>query len=451
MPGLCEAPRFGMLAAMRVLAALIVVGIAVPSSAQRRDIDPERFRPALDAEGFLGVNATATPGPWRWNVGLWMNYTKGSLTGATPEGTRDVIRHRFGGDLQMQLGLGGRFALALDLPIVFYQNTRTDALGDGGPTLQSSGFGDLRVSGRVRLYGRDSTELRRRNEGPGIGLLVAASLPTGDDDSFTGEGQATFDLQLSADFHLLGAGGGVMLGWRARPYDRRIGDTVFRDQLLFGLGIKVPIPVLDGLSALAEIHGALDARDPFGGGARSAIEGSLGFRFTHEHLTYTTAVGTGFTDGVGTPAVRAIFGIQWAPRMPDADNDGIADSVDECPFLPEDMDGFQDEDGCSDPDNDNDFIPDVDDRCPNEEALEGRDENEDGCTDPEPATPTLPPPATEDPTETEPPAETEAQTEVETETETEAETGTEAEPETETETGTQTAEPETGEAEAEAD
>jgi len=50
----------------------------------------------------------------------------------------------------------------------------------------------------------------------------------------------------------------------------------------------------------------------------------------------------------------------------DRDGDGIEDSVDQCPDEPEDKDGFQDEDGCPDPDNDNDGILDKDDRCPNE-------------------------------------------------------------------------------------
>jgi OmpA-OmpF porin, OOP family len=50
---------------------------------------------------------------------------------------------------------------------------------------------------------------------------------------------------------------------------------------------------------------------------------------------------------------------------PDNDHDGIPDSVDKCPMKPEDMDGFQDADGCPDPDNDNDSVLDVDDFCPN--------------------------------------------------------------------------------------
>ncbi|MFU8802706.1 MAG: OmpA family protein [Bradymonadaceae bacterium] len=51
--------------------------------------------------------------------------------------------------------------------------------------------------------------------------------------------------------------------------------------------------------------------------------------------------------------------------MWDSDGDGIPDHLDECPFEPEDFDGFQDDDGCPDPDNDGDGVPDIKDHCPN--------------------------------------------------------------------------------------
>ena len=50
----------------------------------------------------------------------------------------------------------------------------------------------------------------------------------------------------------------------------------------------------------------------------------------------------------------------------DTDGDGIPDTLDKCPNEPEDMDGFEDQDGCPDLDNDQDGIPDVADLCPNE-------------------------------------------------------------------------------------
>lgn len=50
--------------------------------------------------------------------------------------------------------------------------------------------------------------------------------------------------------------------------------------------------------------------------------------------------------------------------VPDADQDGVSDDSDQCPWEVEDLDGFQDDDGCPDPDNDQDGVLDVEDICP---------------------------------------------------------------------------------------
>ncbi|MBN1760410.1 MAG: OmpA family protein [Chitinispirillaceae bacterium] len=68
---------------------------------------------------------------------------------------------------------------------------------------------------------------------------------------------------------------------------------------------------------------------------------------------------------------------------PDLDNDqdGIADENDSCRNEPEDKDGFKDSDGCPDDDNDNDLVPDSLDQC--RDVPEDRDgyADEDGCPD----------------------------------------------------------------------
>lgn len=65
----------------------------------------------------------------------------------------------------------------------------------------------------------------------------------------------------------------------------------------------------------------------------------------------------------------------------DNDGDGIYDAVDKCPNVAEDKDGFEDQDGCPEPDNDKDGIPDLQDKCPNEpEDMDGF-EDYDGCPD----------------------------------------------------------------------
>jgi OOP family OmpA-OmpF porin len=75
-------------------------------------------------------------------------------------------------------------------------------------------------------------------------------------------------------------------------------------------------------------------------------------------------------------------GFQDDDGCPDADNDndGIADGADACALEPEDKDGFEDENGCPDPDNDQDGIPDAADKCPEPETKNGY-QDEDGCPD----------------------------------------------------------------------
>jgi len=71
------------------------------------------------------------------------------------------------------------------------------------------------------------------------------------------------------------------------------------------------------------------------------------------------------------------------PPSPDPDGDGILGKDDNCPTVPEDRDGFEDEDGCPDADNDKDGIPDVSDRCPNDPEDKDGFEDADGCPDPD--------------------------------------------------------------------
>lgn len=67
----------------------------------------------------------------------------------------------------------------------------------------------------------------------------------------------------------------------------------------------------------------------------------------------------------------------------DSDRDGIPDPSDQCPTEAEDVDGFQDADGCPDLDDDADGIPDTYDSCRTEAEDMDSFEDENGCPDPD--------------------------------------------------------------------
>ncbi len=67
----------------------------------------------------------------------------------------------------------------------------------------------------------------------------------------------------------------------------------------------------------------------------------------------------------------------------DRDGDGIVDSIDQCPDIPEDFDNEDDNDGCPEYDRDSDGIPDDRDQCPNRKEDKDRFQDQDGCPDPD--------------------------------------------------------------------
>ena len=115
----------------------------------------------------------------------------------------------------------------------------------------------------------------------------------------------------------------------------------------------------------------------------SALGAGLNFKYFSLNAAYK-AVGTMYFVPSHGVELAAGMGFNWGMTLPpkyvvvpeyDRDHDGIPDSVDRCPDVAEDKDGFEDADGCPDYDNDADGIPDSLDQCPN---LPGTRENE-GC------------------------------------------------------------------------
>ena len=343
----------------------------------QRAYDLSRFSPALDGDGFISVQGTRTPGADRVTLGLFADYASGLLRARTDTGRDvDLVEDRVASMLSIEGGLGGRVALALSLPVVLYQ--RGDRLNASESDLPAFAFGDPWLHARYRFVGDPSGGVDQRRDGPGVALQLGAGLPVGQLDAYAAEPTVRVEAQLLGDMHLLGAGIGGSLGIRHRFEGRNVYGQRVRDEFTFGAGLELPIPPLFPLSGLLELRGATDFRL----GVTTSLEAELGARLRFaDGVVLTLAGGLGLTDGMGTPGGRVIAGVWFTPTDSDADHDGVPDARDACPPLPEDVDGFQDTDGCPDPDNDNDLVPDVDDLCPNQEALEGQDDDEDGCTD----------------------------------------------------------------------
>ncbi len=295
------------------------------------------------------------------------------------ESTRtDVISSVFAGQLVGAYGLSDDLQLGVSLPLTISMSgdgldPATGGMAEGG--FQASGFGDLRLAAKGKLM--DSGAIRSAWFG---GLTI----PT----SFGSEGSNFLGDDLPAGF------GGVAAHWVSDDSKLRVGGNVgvlirkpreiyaseVGQQLTYGVGGAYDLT--KDFRVITELFGRNDLTSIDLDASPLEVAGGLRAQATRS-LSVTAGGGAGLLSGIGSPSLRFIVSVGYAPDLGDTDNDGISNMEDKCPLVPEDMDDFEDSDGCPEEDNDGDRRNDDVDKCPNQkEDIDGF-EDDDGCPEPD--------------------------------------------------------------------
>jgi hypothetical protein len=347
-------------------------------------LDLRGFQPTTHPEGLTRLEPTSTPGPGEWNVGAFASYAYRPVvvpdTSAYPGWV--AVQNQLALDLVGSIGVVKRVSFGLTLPIIAFQNGEQPPAASGAEKAPSSALGNLAADGRVTLIEQGSLG------GFGLAATARVALPTGTRRAYVAEDQVRTELRLLGELGVLGSSLRFTLGGRVRPHEETFAGERFGSDLPWGLGIAVK-PQAFGVDREGaylfslDAHGAIALTPNFGAKEQTPAALALGARRAFGDVHVTVGVEAPLDNAYGVPRVRALAGVGWAPRVRDADGDGIEDSVDQCPELAEDHDGFEDADGCPDFDNDNDGVPDSDDKCPHE--LEDQDgfADDDGCPDPD--------------------------------------------------------------------
>jgi large repetitive protein len=388
-------------AAALALASTISIGVA---QADPRDLDLSVFDPTP-------ATTTATSTSWFQlqgaNVGREGDYAISAVASyadkplvlqATPNDNIS-IQDRMMFELGGAFAFGDRFEIGVHMPLYLQsgENLASSTMF-GEPGASGTAFGNLVLHAKANIYRRHGT-----GGDLAIGTALALGLPTATDDQFAGSSKPQLDALALVSF----APGGIPLAFSAQAGAVFRSTTEFHDidqgnGMLWGVGASYRL--LPVLAVDVEVFGELDPGGlhdaPTGtaamGAAKAldAIEALAGVHYQLERrVNLGVAAGRGLTNAPGMPAWRGVLSVTVTPTAPkpiapkpvyaDSDGDGVPNDVDRCPNVPEDKDGFQDDDGCPDPDNDNDGIPDAADKCPNDPEDKDGFEDQDGCPDPD--------------------------------------------------------------------
>ena len=346
---------------------------AFPAIAQDAEINAEFFNPS-SSSGFFGVTDGGILPHLTVRAGLFLNFANDPLVVFLREDGDLILKPvttQSALDVSASIGLFRWAELSLAVPVALVQQGDADlSLIARAGSVQSGALGDIRLQLKGRIIGDPL-----KKEDFKLSLLGNAQLPTGDGENFFSNPGVPFFVGLAAAMPLQKFSFGGNLGLSSHPAVT-IGDVTLSKDIRFGVGASYE--VVEKFVALAEVEGAASL-DP-GSKGHVPTEVRLGGRIgLGKDLWLPVGAGVGLNKGVGAPDFRVLLGVLYTPQARDTDGDRVPTSKDKCEGLSEDLDGFEDKDGCPDPDNDQDGLLDVNDKCPNDPEDFDKFQDTDGC------------------------------------------------------------------------
>ena len=306
----------------------------------------QSFRPAIDSHKFLWVNETELGTQSSFNYRTTFSYAN------SPVVYRDFLGEEI--DLlsslsQIDLSAGytqGKIRYALTAPIVL--RAAGDAIGTGNELGLGEAMADLKWQYR-----------ERNDEKLGMALNVRTSLPTSTLESPLGTEGLMFEVESAIDMQL---GNNVLvfnLGHRQQP-TVPTEDVTWGPQLFSRLGYAIPFGEEDRNGVALETNFAgLYSHMSFKENGISVESMLSGWFSVKESVQIRAGLSKGLASGMTTPNWRGVMAVSVLQQTErDTDGDGVADYEDKCVDEAEDIDGFEDNDGCAEPTKVNVFVRD---------------------------------------------------------------------------------------------
>jgi OOP family OmpA-OmpF porin len=389
-----------------------------------------RFDPAERGSAWFAAESLHFAGHNRWAVGFVGDVAQGPLVAReAADGARvTLIDSQSFVHAGASVVLNERLRLGFGAPLLAYQRASAfEAPGVSVAPREGAALGDVRLGADVRVFGAPADTFR-------AGAGVRVYLPTGEREAFASDGAVRVAPQLEVAGELghfvYASSIGVQIRRGAGEFSGASGGSEL------GLVAAAGVRLLERRLVLGpELWGStvIGGGDAFMKRRATPFEVVVGGHYdVFEDLRVALGVGPGLSEGLGSPALRGLASIEWAPRTStvsdtrapspgaspaasggaDGDGDGVLDADDRCP----ERFGMASNDpssrGCPPwesprpSDSDGDGISDAQDACAGEPGMANPfDSGQHGCPQRAPA-PTAPAAAPEPAVELPAPAET---------------------------------------------
>jgi OOP family OmpA-OmpF porin len=390
------------------LAALAVLG-ARTASAQSQGFAMDRFNASERGSDWFALDSLDLRGELRPALGVVGEYAFKPIAVPTGPGTHTtVVSDQFFLHPGGSLVLADRVRIAVDVPVALYQHGQSVlAFGQQYSAPNKAALGDVRFGGDVRIVGQYGDPVT-------VGVGGQVFVPSGQADLYTSDnqGHGIVHATIAGEKGLLEYS--AQVGVHLRGLHSTYANAPIGDELMFAAAVGVSL-ANHKLLIGPEFYGSTvisGGSAAFFDGYSTPLEAILGAHFTFlDDFRFGAAAGPGFSKAYGSPDLRVIASLEWAPAYhapppADTDGDGIPDTVDACPTVAGVASPDPRKNGCPVTDRDGDGIPDAEDACPDVAGVRTTDPKTNGCPpdqdgdgipDAQDACPTVPGIKTDDP------------------------------------------------------
>ena len=381
--------RTSVLRATNVLSLCAVTSVlgvwSSPARAQTaQGFALNRLEPAETGSEWFANDTLDLRGQVRPAIGLLLDYGYKPyvLVDSNGNEVKSIVSDQLFLHVGGSLVLFDRLRLGVSLPVAIMQAGDANGGVVNGQRIvggTSGGIGDLRIGADLRLVGRYGDPFT-------LALGGRVWAPTGDQAQLLGDGSVRIGPHFAAAGDLGAFAYAASVGATYRANSETFAGHPTGSQVDFGLAMGVRAaekklligPELYGSTNVSTSGAFFDERStPLG------LLGSV--HYSAGDVRFGLGAGPGLSHAAGTPQVRALASLEYAPAIAeekappsDRDGDGIFDTDDACPEIAGVRTNDPKTNGCP-ADRDGDGIADMLDACPDVAGIKTDDPKTNGC------------------------------------------------------------------------
>ena len=296
-------------------------------------VDAQTYDPPIDPSWTIWTDETIVNKTAGGSGRVLFQYLDSPLVYQYDDGERvELVESLLQMDVLASIGFQ-QLRLGVDVPVLLTGTSAAD--------VAASGVGDVALELKGMLVDREIAPV-------GVALAGRTELPTASSGLPVGNGGLAWEVQAMLDTRQGPLVFATNLGTRGVP-TAELENVTWDDQFFYRAGVGYSPRDIVGVSM--DLGGSAVWASKVANDATTPVEAIVGtwWRLPAD-VVLRAGVGRGLTTGIGSPELRALFGMGWEPHLEgDLDRDGLVNRMDVCRDEAEDVDGYRDDDGCPDP------------------------------------------------------------------------------------------------------